>query len=156
MISIDIPGYKKIEIEHLVLDYNGTLAIDGKLIEGVKPLLEQLSENLTIHVLTADTFGSSARELSGINCSLKILEATAQDQQKETVVQQLGKQKVVAIGNGFNDALMLKSSGLGIVLMQAEGAATKTLMNADIVCQNIIDALHLLIYPKRLVASLRN
>ena len=36
MIAIDIPGYKKIELAHLVLDYNGTLAIDGKLIDGVK------------------------------------------------------------------------------------------------------------------------
>ncbi|HKJ41981.1 MAG TPA: hypothetical protein VKA27_07790, partial [Sunxiuqinia sp.] len=95
MINIDTPGYKTIEIEHLVLDYNGTLAVDGKLIDGVKPLLNQLSDHLTIHVLTADTFGSSASELAGVNCSLKISEATAQDQQKEEVVQHLGKQKVV-------------------------------------------------------------
>lgn len=156
MISINIPGYKTVEIEHLVLDYNGTLAVDGKLIDGVKPLLEQLSEKLTFHVLTADTFGSSARELSGIRCSLKILDATAQDQQKEMVVQQLGKKKVVAIGNGFNDALMLKSAEIGIVLVQAEGAAAKTLLNADIVCPNIIDALNLFLHPKRLVATLRN
>lgn len=156
MISIDIPGYKTIEIEHLVLDYNGTLAVDGKLIDGVRSLLHQLSEQLEIHVLTADTFGSSARELEGVNCSLKILDATAQDQQKEIVVQQLGKGKVVAIGNGFNDALMLKSAEIGIVLIQAEGAAAKTLLNADIVCPNIIDALNLFIHPKRLVATLRN
>ena len=72
MIFIDIPGYKKIEAEHLVLDYNGTLAIDGKLIDGVKPLLEKVSRKIKLHVLTADTFGTSARELKGIkNVPLK-------------------------------------------------------------------------------------
>ena len=35
MIEIDIPGYKTLHLEHLVLDYNGTLAVDGVLIDGV-------------------------------------------------------------------------------------------------------------------------
>jgi hypothetical protein len=30
MIKIDIPGYIKMEAVHLVIDFNGTLAIDGK------------------------------------------------------------------------------------------------------------------------------
>ena len=34
MITVNIPGYRKIELEHLVLDHNGTLACDGKLLEG--------------------------------------------------------------------------------------------------------------------------
>ena len=34
MIAINIPGSTSIEARHLVLDFNGTLAIDGKLIEG--------------------------------------------------------------------------------------------------------------------------
>jgi hypothetical protein len=29
MIEIDIPGYKKLQLKNLVLDYNGTLACDG-------------------------------------------------------------------------------------------------------------------------------
>ncbi len=34
MLRIDIPGYKIIKAEHLVLDFNGTMAIDGRLIDG--------------------------------------------------------------------------------------------------------------------------
>jgi len=156
MIRIDIPGFKKVEVEHLVLDYNGTLAIDGKLIDGVQPLLEKLSRKINLHVLTADTFGTSANALSGINCSLEILKEPFQDKQKEQFVTNLGENNVIAIGNGRNDALMLKSASLGIAVIQAEGAFTSTILNADIVCHTIVDALELLIFPKRMIATLRN
>ena len=33
MIRIDVPGREIIEIEHVVLDYNGTIALDGQLID---------------------------------------------------------------------------------------------------------------------------
>ena len=32
MINIPVPGFKNLCIDHLVLDYNGTIAFDGKLI----------------------------------------------------------------------------------------------------------------------------
>jgi len=156
MITINITGNRKIEVTHLVLDFNGTLAIDGKLIDGTKPLLELLSNQLTIHVVTADTFGTAESELSGINCTLKIISPEMQDMQKESHVFNLGEDHVIAIGNGLNDALMLKCAALGIVVLQKEGASVKTLLNADLVCNNIIDALELLTKPKRISASLRN
>lgn len=34
MIEINIPGFGSLELDHLVLDYNGTMALDGQLIEG--------------------------------------------------------------------------------------------------------------------------
>lgn len=155
MITIDIPGNNTIKAEHLVLDFNGTLAIDGKLIDGTKQLLELLSKHLTIHILTADTFKSSAKELSEFNSKVKVLETAFQDIQKDEYILELGEKSVVAIGNGSNDALMLKSAALGIAVIQKEGASAKTLLNADIVCQNIIDALELLINPVRICATLR-
>ena len=42
MIQIDIPGYKTLRIKYLVLDVNGTLACDGKLVPGVKERIDQL------------------------------------------------------------------------------------------------------------------
>ncbi len=156
MILVEIPGQEILKACHLVLDFNGTLAIDGKLIEGVRPLLGILSLQLAVHVLTADTFGTARQELSGINCKVKILDAAMQDIQKEAYVRTLGNKQVVAIGNGLNDALMLKNAALGIVVLQKEGASYKTLINADLVCNNIIDALELIVYPKRISASLRN
>lgn len=156
MITINIPGRKIIEAGHLVLDFNGTLAIDGKLIDGIKPLLELLSNQLTVHVLTADTFGTAESELSGINCTLKVLSPEMQDMQKESHVFNLGEDQVIAIGNGLNDALMVKTAALGVVVLQKEAASVKTLLNADLVSNNIIDALELLAKPKRISASLRN
>jgi soluble P-type ATPase len=78
-----------------------------------------------------------------------------QDEHKETYVDHLEREKVIAIGNGANDALMLAAAGLGILLIQKEGASVKALMNADIVCNTIVDALELLTNPLRIVASLR-
>lgn len=155
MIIIDIPGGSKIEAEHLVPDYNGTLAVDGKLTDGVRSGLEQLSKKLKIHIITADTFGMSENELAGINCNLKVLSSSLQDVYKEAYIINLGKEKVVAIGNGRNDALMLKSAALGILVIQEEGASVDALLNADMVCNNIRDALALLDKPLRIVATLR-
>lgn len=156
MITIDIPGNRKISVKYLVLDYNGTLAIDGKLIAGLKPLLNQLSEQLKIYVLTADTFGTVKKELAGVNCQVSVIQPEEQDKQKEQFVISLGKENVVAIGNGLNDALMLTSAELGIVLLQTEGSAVKTLLSADMICRHITDALELLTHPLRLKATLRN
>jgi P-type E1-E2 ATPase len=156
MITIDIPGNREMLVKYLVLDYNGTLAIDGKLITGLQPLLNQLSEQLEIYVLTADTFGTVEKELAEVNCQVSVIQPEEQDKQKEQFVTSLGKEYVVAIGNGLNDARMLGSAELGIVLLQAEGAAVKTLLGADVVCRHITDALELLTNPLRLKATLRN
>lgn len=155
MIKIDIPGSRKIQVAHLVLDFNGTLAIDGKLIEGTRPLLDELSHQLSVHVLTADTFGTAKDQLSGVNCTVTVLSADMQDVQKESYVFNLDETRVVAIGNGLNDALMLKVSALGIAVVQREGASVETLLNADMVCPGILDALGLLLNPQRIVATLR-
>ena len=155
MLTIMIPGSKKIEAGHLVLDYNGTLAVDGKLIPGVKERLATLSKQMTIHVLTADTFGTSPKELSGTNCKLTILRPPFLDEQKKQLITELGKDNVVAIGNGANDALMLQSAALGILVIQEEGASVKALLNAEIVCKSCLDALDLLKNKLRITATLR-
>jgi len=155
MITINIPGYGKLRLEHLVMDYNGTLAIDGNLIYGLKPLLSSLSGELKLHIITADTFGTVQKSIEGIDCQLKILKQDDQQLEKAGFIKDLDKNTVVAIGNGLNDSLMLKDTALGIALIQKEGASTRTIMNSDIICTNIIDALELLLNPKRIIATLR-
>lgn len=59
MISIKIPGFKELHLSFLVLDFNGTLATDGKIIKGVTENLNKLASKLKIHVITADTFGKA-------------------------------------------------------------------------------------------------
>jgi soluble P-type ATPase len=155
VIEIDIPDYKTLHLEHLVLDYNGTLAVDGALIDGVAEMLESLSTQLEIHVVTADTFGRVEAAMAGLPCRVSILPPGQQDTGKLTYVGQLGLDRAVCIGNGRNDRLMLQQSALGIVLLQAEGAAAQTLMSADVVAASILDALELLTNPLRLIATLR-
>ena len=68
MMILEIPGNKKLNFSDIVLDYNGTLAVDGTLIDGVKDRLNRLSESFAIHVITADTFGQAAVNLETVNC----------------------------------------------------------------------------------------
>jgi P-type E1-E2 ATPase len=155
MYGVDIPGFGNLRLEHLLLDFNGTLAVDGRLLGGVSPLLIELSAMLHIHVLTADTFGSAANELAGLPVHLSVMPDIKQAEAKLEVVQRLQASQVVAIGNGRNDRLMLQSAALGIAVTQAEGAAGETLAIADIVAPGIVDALELLRQPRRLIATLR-
>jgi P-type E1-E2 ATPase len=155
MIDIDIPGGKKFQLEHLVLDYNGTIAFDGTLIDGVKECLAELSQKLNIHVITADTFGSVEKALKDIDCKLAVIPLGRQDAAKLEFIEKLGCEKTVSMGNGANDRLMLKASALGVAIVSGEGAAFETLASADMVCTDILSALSLLIHPLRLTATLR-
>lgn len=156
MIHITIPGFADLNLRYLVSDYNGTLALDGKLLPGVAQLLTELSSQLEIHVITADTFGLAASELAQLPVKLKITPLEEQAQAKLAFINELGSENVIAVGNGRNDRLMLKAAALGIALLQREGASSETLSSAHVISANILDALHLLKNPKRLIATLRS
>ncbi len=156
MVQIQIPGYKNVQLEHLVLDYNGVLAIDGKRIPGVKEKLIGLAEKLKVHIITADTFGKAKSEVKDIPCTFSILPEKNQDTGKLEYIHKYDPEKTICIGNGRNDRLMLKDAAVGIALIQEEGASALTISSADVVCKCILDALDLLTNPLRLVATLRS
>ena len=79
-----------------------------------------------------------------------------QQKLKLNFIEELGKERVIAIGNGYNDLLMLKEAGLSISVIQKEGACPQSVVFSDIVTTSIIDALELLINPFRMIATLRN
>jgi soluble P-type ATPase len=155
MLTLCIPGYSEFHIEHLVLDYNGTLAIDGAPCSGALAILSELSDCLNIHVVTADSHGTVRAHLRGEHVSLYVIRNKDQCQQKMDFVAKLGPLATVAIGNGYNDHLMLKEAAIGIAVAQQEGLASQTLAHADLVFGDIVDALDCLRNPMRLVASLR-
>lgn len=155
MIPLKIPGFKEFQLRFLVLDFNGTLAADGKILKGVAEKLNELANLLEIHVITADTFGKVKTQLKNIKCKLTIISGSEQQTQKLYHIAHLGADSVVAMGNGRNDALMLKHAALGIAVIQKEGSSSETLQSADVVCNNILDALELLTNPLRLKATLR-
>ncbi|MEO6833785.1 MAG: hypothetical protein ABI378_14185 [Chitinophagaceae bacterium] len=158
MIQLAIPGYKETEIhlEYLLLDFNGTLAIDGRLMGQVKEKLIKISEKLQIHILTANTFGTASEELIDIPCKLVLLPEKNQCFEKGKYTRELSKDSIISIGNGRNDKEMFQNSAIRIIVIQTEGAAIDTLNSADIVCSNILDALDLIDNPLRLTATLRS
>jgi len=155
MIELTIPGWGVLNLEHLVMDVNGTLAIDGQLIEGVSRRITALRDRLTIHLLTADTNGRQT--IIDQQLGLTAVKTTPGDEvlQKAEYVRKLGSDKVVAIGQGANDAEMLKQAHLGICVMSQEGVARESLLAADLIVPNIIAAFELFEKPLRIVASMR-
>ena len=79
----------------------------------------------------------------------------AEARQKGDYVRQLGAEGVIAMGQGANDAEMLKTAAIGVAVLNDEGLAVEALLSADIVMPSIYQALDLLEYPGRLVATLR-
>ncbi|MGD9900137.1 MAG: HAD family hydrolase [Calditrichaceae bacterium] len=156
MIEINIPGSGLFRIKHLLMDYNGTLASDGRVFAGVKEYFTRLSEHLNLHVITADTFGSVQRELNGYPCRVQVISSQNQSMEKLKYAEQLGVSHVVSIGNGKNDRLMLKNSLLGIAVIQDEGIYKESILSADIVVKDISSAFELLLNPDRLIATLRD
>jgi soluble P-type ATPase len=155
MVEIRIPGFKHLKVEHLVLDFNGTIACDGVISDSVRELLDVLSRDVKIHILTADTHGNAADACQGLPCDLIVLPEGDQDVAKRDYVRGLGAERTVCIGNGRNDRLMVREAVVGIALIGEEGASAETMLGADVVCGNIRDALTLLLQPKRLIATLR-
>lgn len=155
MIRFDIPGFKPVDIEHVVFDYNGTIAVDGRMIKGVKQGIAAFCDRVAFHVITADTFGFVEKELAGVNASLTIIPKDDQARAKKEFVLQLGAHITIGVGNGANDRMMLKESGIGIAVLQDEGLAVQALVSADLVVKNICDVFDFLNTPDRMVASLR-
>jgi P-type E1-E2 ATPase len=155
MIQIEIPGFGPVQLSHLVSDFTGTLSVDGGLLPGVQEALNQISEKMTIHILTADTFGRAREALTGVSCQIHILTGPDQDLQKEKYVRDMGPEKVMALGNGNNDRRMLKIARVGVAVMEEEGCAVEAFLAADIQVRSALSALRLLLNPLRLKANLR-
>jgi soluble P-type ATPase len=155
MLEITIPGFGLAKLEHLVSDYTGTLSIDGTLIPGVKEQLNNIAQFLSVHIVTADTFGTARGEVKDIKCETIFLTGEDQDIQKEDYIKRLGPDHVVAVGNGNNDRRMLRAARLGIAVIEGEGASAQAVMAAAIVVKSITDAFALLLNPTRCKATLR-
>lgn len=155
MIYIEIPGRKPLSISHIVLDYNGTIAVDGVLIEGVKEKLLKLREKAAVHVLTADTYGSVGRQCESLGIDVRTFPREGASACKKEIVESLAGEKV-CIGNGFNDIEMFDVSDLSVAVINDEGMCAGLLTHADVFTISIQDALDLLMKPDRLKATLRS
>ncbi len=155
MIELNIPGRGLISLEYLISDVNGTLAVDGQLIEGIPRLLNALRDRLEIHLLTADTHGRQVIIDQQLNLQAVRLQPGDESEQKAAYVQRLGAEHVVALGQGANDAGMLRAAAIGVCVLSPEGVSLAALQAADVLVPDIYHALDLLEKPLRLVATLR-
>jgi P-type E1-E2 ATPase len=155
MIELTIPGRGSLRLQHLVTDVNGTLAVDGVLIAGLSKRIGSLRDRLEIHMLTADTHGRQAAIDELLNLKATRIQLGVEAGKKAEFVRELGADTVVAIGQGANDAEMLKAAALGICVMSQEGLAVETMVSADILVPDIFTAIDLLDKPLRIIASLR-
>jgi P-type E1-E2 ATPase len=155
MLEINIPGREKLELNHLVCDVNGTLATDGILLEGIRKKINSLRDRLEIHLLTADTHGKQKQIDETLNLKAVIIFPGNEAAQKAEYVRSLGADSVVAIGQGANDAGMLKEAKLGICIISPEGTAVESLLEADLIVPDIFRGLEILEKPMRIIADLR-
>ena len=149
MIRIDVPGREIIEIEHVVLDYNGTIALDGQLIEGAAWRIRELCKSAHVYVLTA-----VRSQCDGLGAEVKTFPRANAAECKEEIVRALGG-KVACVGNGFNDIKMFDISDLSIAIMDGEGVCAGMIAHSDVLVRSAEEGLDLLLKTDRLRATLR-
>lgn len=151
-VRVEIPGRVPFELDHLVLDVNGTLTDRGTLVHGVAVRLERLSGRLEPILVSADTFGTLEEIGRELGVEVRRVSAGAD---KLRLVESLGRARTAVIGNGTNDAVALEAAALGIAVLGPEGTSVEALRSADVVCRSAVEALDLLLDPRALVATLR-
>lgn len=154
MLKIEVPGREDLILNHLILDYNGTIAEDGEILESIRPRLEALSKDLAICVITADTHGTAAKKCAGLPLKVLTFPTSEVGAIKAAEARKCGG-GVVTIGNGYNDIPMSDTADLSICVIGREGCCGALLMHCDVVVSSIDDALDLLLKPGRLRATLR-
>lgn len=156
MIVLEIPGHETITVDQVTFDYNGTLAVDGVLVLGVKEKIMELTKrDVNVFILTADTFGTVRSQCEDLPVIIEVFSKDNIAQKKKNFVEKIGKETTIAVGNGRNDLEMFEKSVLSIVVMGKEGCCAKSIMAADIVVNTPIDALDLLLNNDRIIATLR-
>ena len=154
MLTVRIPGREELVLNHLILDYNGTIAEDGEIIEGIACRLEKLQEYLRIYVITADTHGTAAQKCEGLPLEVKTFPTIQVGEIKAEEARKLSG-GVACIGNGFNDVQMADASDLSVCVIGREGCCGALISHCDVVVTSILDALDLLLKTDRLRATLR-
>lgn len=152
MIHLDIPGRGVIELHHAIFDLNGTLATDGTLIPGIQGRLQQLGEQLELHILTAGTHGNIAEFEQTLGRAFHLIQ---HGEEKRRYVEALDPRTVIAFGNGTNDTGMLRVAAIGVAILGTEGLSMSALRTADVLIASPLEAIDLVLSPKRLLATLR-
>jgi len=154
MITLQRPGRNPLEIEFILLNLEGTLATDRRVHPKAKDKLNLLSKRTTIYILTRGNQEVASEILKKVKAEVIYLQEAEASQKKLELIRRFGAARTVAIGNGFDDRLMMGEAGLGICVIGKEGASAETMGIADVVVTDILDALDFLLKPLRHQATL--
>ena len=154
MISIEGPGKGNLEIEFILIDFEGALAFDRRVHPKAKDKINLLSKRTKIYILTKGEKEVEEEILRRVKAEIFYFTEGETSQRKLALLRQLGATRTVAIGNGVDDAPMLEEAGLGICVIGKEGTSVEALKKADVVVSNILDALDFLLKPLRQKATL--
>jgi len=152
-LTFCVAGQPSLRLSYLLLDFTGTLSLDGRVLPGVAGRIRKIAKSVDIVVATADTFGTAREALRALPVEVALVRTGSE---KATLVRKLEAGGAVAIGNGRNDIAMVRAAALGIAVIGPEGASGELVRVADVVVRDIRDALDLLLNPPRLVATLRD
>lgn len=155
MIELIVPGWKHLKLERLFCDFNGTLATDGVLAEGVASRLRRVAERIPVEILTADTHGNVHEQLAGLPVTITVISKGNELQAKSEAVASIGGDRVVFFGNGANDKAAMRMAAFSVGVVGVEGAFVSTLQEADLVVFRSVDAFDLLLNESRIAAGLR-
>jgi len=154
MISIERPGLNPLEIEYILLDFDGTLAIDRRVHPKAKDKINLLSKRTNLYILTTQKKELIEERLRKVKAEIIHLAEGDSSRGKLELLRQLGPTRCVAIGNGADDAAMIEEAGIGICVIGREGSSGEAMKNADLVFTDILDALDFLLKPLRQKATL--
>ena len=113
VLEINIPGFGGIRIEHVVFDLNGTLAVDGHIPQSTRERLRVLAGRVSLVVMTADTHGTLDQVIGDLPVKAQRIAGAIGASEKRALVEMLGAQQTIAVGNGRNDVEMLEAAVKG-------------------------------------------
>ena len=168
MISIGRPGQSNLDIEFILIDFNGTLAIDRRVHPKAKDKINLLSKRTKIYIFVnpptppfdkGGKGGILAKELieerlRKVKAEIIYLAEGDSSGKKLDLLRQLGPTRCVAIGNGMDDAALMQEAAIGICVISKEGSSGEAMKHADLVFTDILDALDFLLKPLRQKATL--
>jgi soluble P-type ATPase len=154
MIPIQRPGLEPLEIEFILIDFEGTLATDRRVHPKAKDKINLLSKRAKLSILTKGERGVVERALKNIKAQTVYLKAGDASREKLDLLEKLGRDRTVVIGNGLDDAPLIEKATLGICVIGKEGAAAAALAKADVVVTDVLDALDFLLKPLRQKSTL--
>ena len=154
MISIQRPGMESLDIHFVLIDFEGTLAMDGRVHPKAKDKVNLLSKRVTITILTKSNREKVEETLRKMRAEILYVTEGDSSRQKLNALQRLGAHQTAVIGNGLDDVRILEQAGLGMCVIGKEGASAEAMAKADLVVTHVLDALDFLLKPLRQRAML--